>query len=305
MQSTFSLPGPEEHAAWLKGKRRQFQRLLAGPEFSGPIHGAVRARHTEPTMTIERVEYDGEPGERISALLMIPAGRSLPLPTIICLHEQGDDFAVGKSALTAPQGIATELCRRGYLVLAPEVPGYEERQNLPFDPESGRLLLQGWSLPAKLVWEVSRAIDYLDTRTEAERGRVGLLGMAMGGLIGWLAGAAEPRLATLAICWGASTYAAILRHEVALGPTGWLPGLLNWGDAPEVCSLIAPRPLFFCAAQEDSRFPFDGFEELFWRVRQLYTRLGEEDKLGQHLCTTPAWDSETRAQVANWFDRWL
>ena len=183
--------------------------------------------------------------------------------------------------------------------------GYEDRKEDNEDVEAGRLLLQGWSLAAKLAWEVSRAVDYANTRPEVGAGRIGVLGRAQGGMTAWLAAAAEARISTIAVCWGASTYASVLNEQVALEPAGWIPNLFDWGDVPEVCCLIAPRPLFFCASQKDPVFPIAGFNEVYWRVSQLYLRIGEEEKLSQYLTAAAEFDKETRARVANWFDKWL
>ncbi len=263
-------------------------------------------RRQESGRFIERVAFEGEPGEQIPALLMIPRGRSLPLPAVVYLHSQGPDKGKGKSEALRSDSAAAELCHRGCVVLAPEIIGYEERRQPTEELEAGRLLLQGWSLPGKTAWEMSRAVDYLSARPEVESNRIGLLGMHKGAMLGWLAGAVEPRFSTLALCFGTSTYAALLAEQAPLGAMGWVPGLLNWGDVPEVCSLLAPRPLFFCAAEQDPLFPFRGYQEVHWRVRQLYLRLGADEKLDQHICPgKPHADKEVRARLTNWFDRWL
>ncbi len=281
-------------------------RLLGDLPSAAPVRGKTSERREERERFVEQVAYEGEEGEQIPAVLLIPRNHPLPLPGIICLHSQGPDRKKGKSEVVVNSGLGAELCRRGYVVLAPEVPGYEDRRKVAEEAESGRLLLQSWSLPARTAWEVRRAVDYLGTRSEVERGRVGLTGLAKGGMIGWLTAAIEPRIAAVAICWGTSTYAAILAQKISLGPMGWIPGLLNWGDTPEICSLIAPRPLLFCAAQQDPLFPFGGFQEAFWRVRQFYSRLKEAERLGNYVLPgAPKLDKEIRARVANWFDRWL
>ena len=305
MQSTLSLPGPNEHPVWLRNRRKQLQRLLALPTTPTLPRGVTLEQRKDAEQLIERITFESEPDEQVPAVLLIPRNFALPRPAIICLHSQSADKKRGKSEVAGRDGIAAELCQRGYVVIAPDAPGYEERRENSTEVEAGRLLLQGWSLPAKLAWEVGRMIDYLGTRTEVELGRVGLLGFGIGGLIGGLAAAVEPRLGTTVICGGASTYAAILGHDIPLGPAGWIPGLFNWGDIPEVLSLIAPRPFFLCAAQQDPLFPFSGFQEVVWRVHQLYSRLGEEAKLDSYLLQKTELDPESRARISNWFDRWL
>jgi len=383
MQSTITLPGPNEFPEWLRARRRQLQRLLRGPGAPAGMRGKTIARREEGELVIERVAYDGEAGEQIPALMISPRKANFPLPLIIYLHSRGANKEVGKSEILSPdisgQGVggkrglqnpaptsssgisgkkawggafsgsaqnkreglqagfmpsqerhpeqsrgtkpaptssasnsefagpslAAELCHRGYVVLAPDSVGYEERKEDNEEVEAGRLLLQGWSLAAKLAWEVSRAVDYANTRPEVGAGRIGVLGRAQGGMTGWLAAAAEARISTIAVCWGASTYASVLNEHIALGPAGWIPNLFDWGDVPEVCCLIAPRPLFFCASQKDPVFPIAGFNEVYWRVSQLYLRIGEEEKLSQYITEAAEFDKETRARVANWFDKWL
>jgi len=309
--TAFALPGPQEHAAWLRNRRRQLQKLLGSPEELEPLQGAVLSRQVEKTRVVEKVSYEGEAGEKIPAYFQIPQNRNLPLPAVIYLHPQPADRAIGSRVALGEfkkldGGVGAELVRRGYIVFSPEITGYGERGDSEVELESGRLLLQGWSLAAKTLWEICRAVDYLQTRPEVEAGRIGLLGLGGGGLLAWLAAAVDHRLSPVAVAWGASTYAELLNHKINLGPLAWVPGLLNWGDAPEVCRLIAPRPLFFCAGEKDPRFPYAGYQEVYWRVSQLYMRLGLEDKLEQYVTPgPPSPDKEFLARIGHWFDRWL
>lgn len=306
MQPALALPTRKEHATWQRNRRRQLARLLGGPADSPRLEPRSLDRKEEAEYIREQVEYQGEPGERIPAELLVPRHHSLPLPAVICLHSQGGDASLGREEVANPNGIGVELCRRGYIVLAPETFGYKERRDTPLELESGRLLLQGWSLMAKSVWEVGRAFDFLSLRSEVETGRIGAIGLSKGGLLTGVAAALYPRLTTVVSCWGAATYTSIMAQNIPLGSGYWLPNLLNWGDLPEILALIAPRPAFFCAAKADRVFPFSGFQETFWRLRQLYLRLGEEDKLSQYLLEGgPQLDPEVRARVSNWFDRRL
>jgi dienelactone hydrolase len=45
-------------------------------------------------------------------------------------------------------------------------------------------------------------LDYLATRQDVDQGRIGLTGISLGGMITWLAAAADPRIAAAAALIG-------------------------------------------------------------------------------------------------------
>ena len=102
MQSTITLPGPNEFPEWLRARRRQLQRLLRGPGAPAGMRGKTIARREEGELVIERVAYDGEAGEQIPALMISPRKANFPLPLIIYLHSRGANKEVGKSEILSP-----------------------------------------------------------------------------------------------------------------------------------------------------------------------------------------------------------
>jgi len=58
-----------------------------------------------------------------------------------------------------------------------------------------------------------------------------------------------------------------------------IPGLLEYGDVPEISSLIAPRPCVFEAGQRDGLMVKDWIEPALARMRPAWRALGAEGKL--------------------------
>lgn len=84
------------------------------------------------------------------------------------------------------------LARRGISTLCVDQPGSGEAlrlQNLPVDPHS-----ENWA---------SRAVDWLETQSDADPKRIGMTGISLGGHFAPRAVAYEPRFASGA-CWGAN-----------------------------------------------------------------------------------------------------
>jgi dienelactone hydrolase len=312
-----SRPDAKRHAQWLRAKRAQLTRLLGGFPARAPLQARTVKTEEREDCVLERVAYQSEPGEAVPAGLLIPRGGTPPYAAVICLHQHAGNYDLGKSeslglAGDADQAYALELCRRGYVTLAPDAIGFEERRE-PLKSgaeqerfEAMRLLLQGLTLQGKMVWEVRRAVDYLESRPEVDSTRIGCLGHSLGGIETWFAAALEPRIKVAVASCAISTYAAILKAGILHNFAFYVPGLLRWGDVPEVISLLAPRPLLLLGGKADPLFPAEGFEEACWRAKQTYLRLGAAEKFDSHLAPgghafTPA----MRSRAYSWFDRWL
>jgi len=164
-----ALPTAETHANWLKAKRRQLTRLLGGFPARDPLEARVLRREEQPDRIVEWITYEVEPGDVVPAVLLIPRRRTPPLPAVLCHHQHAGQYDLGKSEVLGwagnpQQAYAAELCARGYVTLAPDCIGFEERRHPRLSgPEYERflaheLLLKGLTLQGKMIWDVMRAV---------------------------------------------------------------------------------------------------------------------------------------------------
>lgn len=315
--SPLALPSRAQHPAWLRAKRRQFLRLLGGLPDRTPLHAHTTKREEERGRTIEWVGYEAEPDDVVPAVMLIPRGRTPPLPAVICHHQHAGQFELGKSEVLGwkgnpQQAYAAELCARGYITLAPDAIGFEERAHPRMSGQhyegflAQEYLLKGLTLQGKLIWDVIRAVDYLASRPEVDPGRIGMIGHSLGAAETWFSMAAEPRIKVGAASCATTTYVAIMGAEALHNPAFYVPGILKWGDIPEIVSLIAPRPLLILNGEQDLRFPIQGAREVVSRAGMLYRRLGAADAL--ELFVSPAgheFADDMRQRAYHWLDRWL
>jgi len=129
-----ALPTPDEHPQWLRNKRRQLTRMLGGFPAKGDLNARTARRKEEADRIVERVSYEAEPGDIVPAVLLIPKHRTPPLPAVLCHHQHAGNFELGKSEVLGwsgnpQQAYAAELCARGYVTLAPDCIGFEERSH--------------------------------------------------------------------------------------------------------------------------------------------------------------------------------
>ncbi len=294
---------------------RQTLRRLLG---KSPARCALRSRVLERVALQgcirEKVSYLVEPGERVSAYLFLPE-RTGPRPAVLCIHQHHREYHLGKSepaglAGSPEQFYALELARRGYITLAPDALGFEERQHsklggMDFERFAAmRLLTEGRCLQGKMVWDLQQGLTYLAGRPEVDRRRMGCLGHSLGGQETLFLSALDRRIAVGVSSCGFSSYRAIFDAAIPHNLAAYVPGLLHHGDLERVLALAAPRPFLTLAGREDPLFPLPGVRATVRGAARAYA--GSRDRLrlevfpGGHAFSLPM-----REAAYAWLDRWL
>ncbi len=269
-----------------------------------PVRGGVR----------EKVSYVVEGGERVQAYLFLPHAPG-PCPAVLCVHQHHREFHLGKSepaglAGNPEQFYALELFQRGYVTLAPDAICFEERQqrSLPGQDyerfEATRRLTEGSCLQAKMLWDLSRGLDYLAVREEVDRRRIGCLGHSLGGQETLFLSATDRRVAAGVSSCGFSSYRALFDGAINHNFAAYVPGLLRYGDLNRVLGLVAPRPFLVLAGKDDSIFPLAGVRATVRGARVAYD--GARDRL--RLGIFPGghdFSAGMRQAAYTWLDHWL
>lgn len=241
-----------------------------------------------------KVEYRSN-GKWIPAYILKPA--KLPrrqLPGIVVPHTHGSNWNLGKSEMVGLLGdpslaLARDLVKQGYIVIAPDSLGFEERK-IPSaqDPEgqegavgfhnlTTQLNLEGDNYLRYCIEETSRAVDVLQTMAEVNEGRIGIVGYSFGGHVASKTAAFDERIyATVALGCVAN-----IRTKVELGskldPTENVAGLLKLGDTEDLLRLISPRALLICGSKNDPYAPKS--REVFQFLKHSRLKKKDIDKL--------------------------
>lgn len=216
----------------------------------------------------------------------------------------------GKIAGAPDECYGEIFARRGYVVFCPDPPGYGERvepvpsEDVYFKCSAKRSSLDSsckdiaqtaealdLSLTALEIWELQRLLDFACGCPEAaadELGvRIGCAGFSGGGQYSmWLA-AMDDRIRLAVVSGYVHGYLDSLL-ECHLCPCNYAPGLWKLGDISDICSLIAPRPLFVENGMEDVENGPDGIEgpkRQVEKTREVYRVLHQENML---VHSTPA-----------------
>jgi len=300
--------------------RRQLMRLLGTvPDGPPPLAPEPVERVDLGDVIREKVTYAVEPGERVPAFLFLPKTGAGPRPAVLCHHQHGGEFEVGKDGpaglgSTPDQHYAIELARRGYVTLAPDALCFNERRDPAGKLEGAEYeryealhrLTEGKTLQGKFVWDARRAIDYLVSRREVDQSRIGMIGHSLGGQETLFTTAADLRIKAAVSSCGFASLAVLKRDRILHNFALFVPGLAEAGDYGAVLALVAPRPFLVAARTADPIFPRDGIEATVAAARQAYAAQGAADRLGTFYEDGAHQFSPAMREAAySWLDRWL
>ncbi len=251
-------------------------RLLEGlgGKWPEPCPLNVRLRETtkQDGFTIHSMYYDSEPDDPIPAMLLVPDGVTAknPAPAIAIWHQHAGQWHLGKSE---PAGLAgnpmhhtgAALAREGYVVLCPDALCFEDRQDPTKKLKGGnyerfeflRYVVAGKCMAWKNILDMKRAVDFLVSRPEVVKDKIGCYGHSMGSTHTWLIGPWEERLKCLVGNCCLPTYKAIHRNHMLHCFPNFVPGIFGHGDTPDIAALIAPRALHMNFGENDGGSPID------------------------------------------------
>jgi dienelactone hydrolase len=299
----FSAKTEEQWKAWRRKLKSQFLELLGGmDEPRCDLAPRVSKRKKMDGYTREHVVFQSRPGLTVTAWVLIPAGAKGPLPTIVCLqgHGPGKDDIVGicDDGTERPEcggyqkDFAIQAVRRGFMVIAPDMFSFGERRDKPEialgkgnsscrKPALAGMLL-GRTVPGIRVYDVSRCIDYLETRPECDSKHIGCMGISGGGTITTFAAAVDERI-QVALISGYLSYWKDSIFDILHCEDNYVPDVLKIAEMPDIACLIAPRPVFFENGSEDTIFPIRSARAAFKYIQSAYDVLGVEHRCGMEV----------------------
>jgi len=241
------------------------------------------------------INFTAAENERIPAYLYIPMqkGPTKRLPAMLVLH--GTD-PLGKGVVdgqsTKPnRAYAKELAQRGYVVIAPDYPSFGDLKDYNFQNDRYQ------SGTMKGIFDNMRCIDLLQGREDVDPGRIGVLGLSLGGHNSMFVGAFDKRIKVVV---SSSGWTQMAYYNVESSTSKFAGRLGAWAqerympllrdkykldgdkipfDFDEVISAIAPRAFYSVSPLKDENFDVKGVVEGIARAGKVYRTLGAESML--------------------------
>ena len=258
----------------------------------------------------EKIEYSVESNERVRAYLLFPQGASGKKPAIFCHHQHSGNFNLGKSEVVGlagdpDQAYAVELAKRGYVTFAPDAISFEER-NVSKIPrraeyfELSKRLVKGCTLLAKVLHDISVGLDYLESREEVDKNKIGFIGHSYGGRMAFFAPALDKRIkASVSNCYSVN-YESYMKRDLGVPVELCVPNITEYGDIEDVVRMVEPSSLYISAASND-KWSQDA-QKIYDRARTAFIRGELKLKIwsGEHIFT-----KEMRQEAYSFLDKHL
>jgi len=224
------------------------------PRLAADAPEPVATRRAVKPVTVDgidivHVRFRSRSGDIVPALLCTPAKKSGPFPVVIAVHGMGSN-----KAQVCGQ-VAPALTRRGFAVLAPDMPLHGERPGDTRGVFEKKDFLTALMRYRQAVMNVRQAIDVAETLPQLDVSRgVVLAGYSMGSWIHSLAGPADERVrAMVLMVGGASDVNGFVRV---------FPQIASADPAMAIPNFIG-RPLLMLNATFDSTVTPDMGKRLF------------------------------------------
>ena len=265
-----------EHSAALRGELR---RIFHFPQSTCPLNPRITGKVDLPDMVIEKLIYDGEPGSSVVANVYVPKGVKFPVPAIICPSGHG-----GSKVSPYNQYVGQIFAKGGIICLIPEPIGECERGvgggHDNYAPRSWKV---GKSTIGKMVYDVVRGIDYLCTRSDVDKARIGCAGHSLGGTLTEYVTAVDERVkVSMPTAWTCDFKLIVPDPSLC-----WRPyDLLKLANDPELFALGAPHCATLVLAGEKDACPthVDNFKRTTYvEAKRVFTLFGREDCFQVHV----------------------
>ena len=327
--------------AW-KARREEIKDRLNAflgdwPKSKPPLAAKITEETSSDGYTLRKLVFQTEPNELVPSYLLVPENLQEKTPVIICPHQTTQEGKKEPAGVAGNPQLQTalHLVKRGFVTFTYDAICFGERHDatsghygdaIPFYRKHPQ-----WSLLGKMVWDMMRAVDYLQTLDFVDASRIGSIGHSHGGITTLFAMAFDDRIHAGASNCGFDTFRIDgntwrWSHATALMPLlGFYVSspYLNMEfyravpdaeviqtpfDMHEVLALVAPRPLFLSTSDEDFVFPNGGWSarRTLARLEPVYSLLGGAGNIEGHFFNGGHnFPEEVSSRAYGWLDRWL
>lgn len=312
--------------------RQAFLQLVDHPRV--PLAPAVKVLPATDGLRQEYITYASEATQRVPGILLKRDDQKRR-PVVVVLHGTGGTKEGQLSLLKT-------LAHQGFITIAIDGRYHGERQTGTGSTQYVAAMLQTYRTGQEhpflydTVWDVLRLIDYLETRSDVDPARIGVIGFSKGGMETYLAAAVDPRIAVAVPMIGVQSFRWALDNTMWMSRVGTFqaavdeaaresgvgkidaafvrtfydrvaPGVYTRFDGPAMLPLIAPRPLLVINGDSDARTPLPGLDECMIPTKLAYHKANADDKVKLYIQkdTGHAVTAVALQAAVDWLVTWL
>ena len=304
-------------------RRTAFLKAIDRPKVAANVE--IQALPKEGDLMVDRFSFTPEAGIRLSGFVHRKSEGPSQRPVVIVLHGTGGNAEGMLNSYSKPLA-------NGGLMTVSMTARHHGTGGANYNQAITQAYVDGKSHPFLYdsVWDLERLIDYLETRPDVDRTRIGVIGLSKGGMESWLAAAVDSRLTATVPLIAVQSFRYEIEHDawqaradsILAGFDGAAksegapldaafmrkfldrisPGLTSDFDGPAMVPLIAPRPLLVINGEVDPRNPLPSVMAIADLTKAAYRAAGKPDnfELVIEPGTAHAVTAEARQKAIDW-----
>ena len=280
----------------LKGKIRE---LLGNWPEPADLKPDLCSREEKEKYIREKWIIQSEKDCYVPLYLLIPKGIKEKAPAILCCHGHNDFAKDNVAGVTynraerenvikeANYNYGEQMAERGFITICPDWRSFGERVGYS-NPFPGRdkcnvhfiqHLILGETLLGANIFDGMQVIDFLITRKEVDKNRIGCMGLSFGGTMATYMALLDERIkAADIICYATSTEHYAINRPNFCG-SQLVPYLYQYADVGDVIAAIAPNPLLIESGATDTCFYLHSARKAHKTVKKAYQIAEAENNL--------------------------
>jgi dienelactone hydrolase len=317
--------------AWQRERREFFLRQIGGLPERTPLNPQIVGEVQGDRYRVQKIILETRPGFHLTANVYLPVTPP-PWPAVLvaCGHSH-DGKAAGQyqlaSRLLARNGMAA-VCYdpigqgERYQILDRDGSNtvFSEAPHVRTPHPAARLLcttehtmvavssaLVGSNVAQYRIWDGMRVIDYMQSRTDILREKIGCTGNSGGGTETAYLMALDERIVAAAPGCFLTTFRKLIETKGPQDGEQNIYGQIAFGmDEADYCIMRAPKPTLIAAGVRDATFSFQGTADLFVEAKRFYSRLGFPEAIELAAPDAPhGFTLQLREAVTRFMSRWL
>lgn len=209
-----------------------------------PLNDSIQLVSNDDGLKLYSVSFTSVHDKRVTGLLSVPSQNKGPLPVIILLHGLGD-----RKTVDYIEAGYQYFQQSGYAVLRIDIDNHGDRKKYDYDFD----LTDGYrywtrDIITQTVFDLRRSIDFLETRVEIDKDRIGFFGISLGGIIGTIFSGVDKRVKVPVIALAGGNLSLMFGLDAFTEETKDFFSII---DPINFVQEIAPRPLLMINAEND------------------------------------------------------
>lgn len=167
--------------------------------------------------------------------------------------------------------------------------------------------ISGITWPGILFHDDRKCIDYLCTRKEVDKDRIGCCGLSIGGFRAAHLAALDQRIRCSVVAGWMPTYDSLLFNRLRYHTYMiYIPNLTYFFDISDVISLTAPNPLLVQQCSRDGLYNMQGMQKACLKIREVYKKIGCPERYRYEFYDNGhEFNVNMQEEAFNWLDSWL